>query len=179
MSSDSFHTSSLKSLDDRMFRVFRAEQRAIGEIMIRSRQDGDMDCIGYADFCSRIENDQSFSRWLDRLSKSVDELSRSENLVHPRLVALQHNLVDLINFLDRDSIRFPERHRSKLGQSPLTQQEVEILGMLEANSSSGEIAKRLGTTLGAVDYYVWNILRRLAAESEEEAVEIAKRNGWF
>ena len=179
LSSDSFHTSSLKSLDDRMFRVFRAEQRAIGEIMIRSRPDGEMDCIGYAEFCSRIENDQSFSRWLVGLSKSVDELSRSENPVHPRLVALQHNLVDLINFLDRDSTRFPERHRTKLGQSPLTQQEIEILGMLEASASSSEIAERLGITLGAVDYYKWNILRRLAAVNEAGAVEIAKRNGWF
>jgi hypothetical protein len=89
-----------------MFRVFRAEQRAIGEIMIMSRPDGEMDCVGYADFCSRIENDQSFSRWLVRLSKSVEELSRSENPVHPRLVALQHNLVDLINFLDPDSEYF-------------------------------------------------------------------------
>ncbi|MGD0555026.1 MAG: LuxR C-terminal-related transcriptional regulator [Streptosporangiaceae bacterium] len=179
LSSDSFHTSSLNSLDDRMFRVFRAEQRAIGEIMIRSRLEGEMDCIGYADFCSRIENDQSFSRWLVQLSKSVEELSRSENRVHPRLVALQHNLVELINFLDPDNTRFQEAHRTKLEQSPLTRQEVEILGMLEASASSSEIAERLGMTPGAADYHVWNISQRLEAESEAEAVEIAKRNGWL
>jgi hypothetical protein len=98
---------------DPLFCIFRGDQRAIGEIMIEVLADGELSCIGYAEFCARTDADPSFARWFARLSTDLDQLAEGDQ-THPRLVALQHSLVDLINLLDPESIRFPDRHRSKL-----------------------------------------------------------------
>src|SRR5262249_49808154 len=98
---------------DMLFCIFRGDQRAIGEIMIESTADGEFSCIGYAEFCAKSDADPSFARWFTRLSEDIDQLA-GDNQWHPRLVALQNSLVDLINLLDSESIRFPDRHRNKL-----------------------------------------------------------------
>lgn len=98
---------------DAIFCIFRGDQRAIGEIMIGARSDGELSCIGYAEFCARTDADPSFAQWFARLSKDIDQLAGGEQW-HPRLVALQNSLVDLITLLDPESIRFPDRHRNKL-----------------------------------------------------------------
>lgn len=98
---------------DTLFCVFRGEQRAIGEIMIEPLADGEFSCIGYAEFCAKSDADPSFTRWFTRLTEDINQLAGS-NQWHPRLTTLQSNLVDLINLLDPETIRFPDRHRSKL-----------------------------------------------------------------
>jgi len=101
---------------DMLFCIFRGDQRAIGEIMIEASADGELSCIGYADFCTKSDKEDSFSRWFTRLSKDIDQLT-VDNQWHPRLVALQNSLIDLINLLDPESMRFPDRHRNKLQAS--------------------------------------------------------------
>ena len=103
---------------DSLFCIFRGDQRAIGEIMIETSAGGEFSCIGYAAFCSRMDDDPLFARWIAGLASQVERLSAAEH-PHPRLVSLQNNLIDLINLLDPESIRFPEWHRSKLEQSHL------------------------------------------------------------
>ena len=103
-----------------LFCIFRGDQRAIGEIMIDTSTGGDLTCIGYAEFCTRMDADSAFAQWFARLLTHIDQLAAAVDQWHPRLVALQHNLVDLINLLDPESIRFPDRHRSKLQLDGLT-----------------------------------------------------------
>jgi hypothetical protein len=98
---------------DTLFCIFRGDQRAIGEIMIEAPVDGEFSCIGYAEFCAKSDADPSFAQWFTRLSKDIDQLAGGDQW-HPRLAALQNSLVDLINLLDPESMRFPDRHRSKL-----------------------------------------------------------------
>ena len=98
---------------DVVFCIFRGEQRAIGEIMIEAPADGEFSCIGYAEFCARADVDPSFAQWFTRLTMDIDQLAEGDQW-HPRLVVLQSSLVDLINLLDPESMRFPDRHRSKL-----------------------------------------------------------------
>lgn len=102
---------------DSLFCIFRGDQRAIGEIMIDDSAGGDITCIGYAEFCSRMDADPQFAQWLASLPIHIEQLPAAEH-PHPRLVALQNSLVDLINLLDPESIRFPEWHRRKLGMGP-------------------------------------------------------------
>lgn len=100
---------------DQLFCIFRGDQRAIGEIMLDNSAEGELQCVGYAEFCSRMDVDPSFAQWFTGLSVDIEQLSDNPNPnPHPRLVALQNLLVDLINLLDPDSIRFPEWHRTKL-----------------------------------------------------------------
>ncbi|MFK0022858.1 hypothetical protein [Streptomyces sp. NPDC090798] len=99
---------------DRHFRLFRSDQRAIGELVIRGDNDADS-CIGYAEFCARLESDSGFAAWFASLSDSVAELASLPGR-HPRLVDLQVALMDLIDFLDPQQERFPQKSRFRLNR---------------------------------------------------------------
>jgi hypothetical protein len=103
-------------LDDAALRLYRGEQRAIGELMISTdrAQGGELDCMGYAAFCSRMESDEEFARWFTRLRETIEDLATREVARTDRLVALQNRLTDLIDFLDPEAVRFPSRRRDRL-----------------------------------------------------------------
>ena len=82
------------------FFVWRGEQRAIGECMIE-REDGRVSCQGYSSFLEHHEG--PVRKWLGRLE---DDLERIADTPNPRLVRLQHGLVDLIRELDPDRVRY-------------------------------------------------------------------------
>lgn len=99
-------------------RVFRMDQRAIGELMLEPGpgiQSSEMpwQCIGYATFCSRIQEDQRFASWFARLDQEVRGLA-TRDLSRGRLPALQNYLMDLIDFLDNPPLRFPLKLRSRI-----------------------------------------------------------------
>ncbi|MFF5961459.1 hypothetical protein [Streptomyces luteogriseus] len=95
------------SYPDRHFQLFRSDQRAIGELVMSKGRD---DCMGYAEFCERLESDLEFSGWFVPLSNSIEELAVLPGR-HPRLVDLQVALMDLIDFLDPEQERFPQKRR--------------------------------------------------------------------
>lgn len=86
-----------------VFRVFRGEQRAIGELMVVAQDHVDT-CIGYAAFVAK--RDESFRSWFEPLRQSVDTLATDLKSDNGRLVALQHALIELIEYLDPERIRF-------------------------------------------------------------------------
>jgi hypothetical protein len=96
--------------DDPYFRVFRSDQRALGELVISESSDR---CLGYAEFCRRLDADADFASWFEPVSDGIRELASSTR-PHPRLVRLQVALMDLIDFLDPDADRFPDHRRSRL-----------------------------------------------------------------
>lgn len=109
--------------DDELY-VYRGQQRAIGEIMTaRIGHAGagagagagadtvavgrHLECIGYATFVS-LQNQPDFAKWFTRLGGAVtrlpDQWPRPE-----RWVLLQQALIDLIDLLDPDELRFPDK----------------------------------------------------------------------
>jgi hypothetical protein len=107
-------------LKDRALRLHRGEQRAIGELMISTgptKPDGP-ECIGYATFSARLEEDARFASWFKRLRADIEDLSCRDVPRTERLVDLQNRLMDLIDFLDPDSVRFPSRRRDRLYHEP-------------------------------------------------------------
>lgn len=101
------------------FRIFRSEQRAIGELMLEPTVAAQSDevpwqCIGYAAFCSRLEQDQTFASWFARLDRDVRALAASRTIDEGRLATLQNHLMDLVDFLDDPPLRFPPRLRSRI-----------------------------------------------------------------
>ncbi len=98
------------SYDDACFRVFRSNQRALGELVIGEGRD---ECLGYAEFCHRLDVDVDFAAWFAPLADGVRELAARTG-PHPRIVHLQVALMDLIDFLDPDADRFPDHRRSRL-----------------------------------------------------------------
>jgi hypothetical protein len=92
----------------RPFLVWRGEQRAIGECMIE-REDGRVSCQGYASFLEHREG--AARKWLERLEQDLESIAAEPN---PRLVRLQHGLVDLIRELDPDRLRYGEDELQKV-----------------------------------------------------------------
>jgi hypothetical protein len=104
------------------FRIFRAHQRAIGELVLEATPDAEAagsrwQCLGYASFCSKLEQDESFRTWFEPLDRDVRELASGPGEARARLVALQSALIDLLDFLDESAVRFPRRLRSRIGDS--------------------------------------------------------------
>jgi hypothetical protein len=88
------------------FLLWKAEQRAIGETMIDEWR-GAPSCAGYAGF---EERRSLIPGWADRFSADLRELAAKDTADDARLSAVQHMLVDLINELDPNHIRYaPER----------------------------------------------------------------------
>lgn len=105
------------------FRIFRSEQRAIGELMLEptvTAQSGEVpwQCIGYAAFCSRLEQDQTFASWFARLDRDVRALATSRAIGGGRLATLQNHLMNLVDFLDDPPRRFPPKLRSRIPMPP-------------------------------------------------------------
>lgn len=97
------------------FQVFRAQQRALGELMIvdghdaRGRQR--TDCMGFAAFTDALANPaHSVSSWFGPLIRSVDAVQPSSR--GDRLTELQHALIDLVDLVDSEGTRFPN-HRDR------------------------------------------------------------------
>ena len=99
-------------------RMFRGEQRAVGELMMQPAQEGEPaavgQCIGYAAFSARLEQDPAFAHWFEPLERDIRRLAADPAPNHRRLVGLQHALLDLIDFLDDPPTRFPAEQRSRL-----------------------------------------------------------------
>ncbi|MBX9399152.1 hypothetical protein K4749_37670 [Streptomyces sp. TRM72054] len=100
---------------DRRFRVLRGEQRALGELMI-SRGGHAESCLGYAEFCNRLEVDTGFAKWTQGLTQDIETLIESPDLLQ-RITDLQCGLINLVNFLDPYAERIPETQRSLLRSS--------------------------------------------------------------
>jgi hypothetical protein len=92
------------------FRLFSGYQRAIGELMLTERNRGEgtfFDCIGFAEFSHRIANCE-FSAWFETLTDSIEAAATSRDPDYSRLILVQHNLIDLIDFLDPGCVRIPK-----------------------------------------------------------------------
>ena len=101
----------------RSFRLFRGEQRAIGELMMTLVGDPEsarFESLGYVTFCEKVDSDPAFQKWFRRLRSDVDTLAASDHSKQDRLITLQNKLIDLIEFLDPEGARLPKKYRHKL-----------------------------------------------------------------
>jgi hypothetical protein len=86
-----------------VFRLFRGEQRAIGEVMFDPSSSSAAglprwECIGYAAFAEKVAS-EPMARWFSRLRSDLGVLI-AESGRTARLIEIQHALLDLIRSLD-------------------------------------------------------------------------------
>lgn len=108
-----------QTIDDGTFRVFRADQRAVGELMVTERVAGDQrrsDSLGYAEFVHRLETAAGFARWFSGLDAVIEGLINGRP-TGVRAVLIQRSLIDVIDFLDPVRVRFPDPNER--GRIPL------------------------------------------------------------
>jgi hypothetical protein len=116
--------------------------------MVDDAADGESACIGYAEFCARMENDSTLARWLAPLSTDIKQLATVGAPLQSRLVALQRNLIDLIDILDPEFIRFPDRRRRKLHQyNVVIRKDQPCCLILLVDQSSSTNQRIAGTTI--------------------------------
>lgn len=94
--------------------LWRGEQRAIGQLMM-DEDASQTRCLGYASFVER--RDPAFRSWFERLEADIDAIAHDAN---PRVVRLQHALVDLIYELDPQHLRYPAEALRKARSTDLT-----------------------------------------------------------
>ncbi len=105
-------------IQERCFRIFRGEQRAIGEVMLvraEAPKPGAprWECLGYASFVHSLEDEQ-MARWFRSLRADIEEI-RSDVAKHDgRLRLLQRRLMDIIDILDPDARRVAAQFRKRL-----------------------------------------------------------------
>jgi hypothetical protein len=103
------HSLSRIAPDSNELRLFRAEQRAVGELMVHP--DGEprrRRCLGFAEFCARLDQDDAFRGWFQRLLDDVDALAADTGRAVGRLEDIQRQLVLLLDLLDPRKERFPQ-----------------------------------------------------------------------
>ena len=104
---------------DPVLRVFRGEQRAIGEVLLtRTDNPSDRvgprwDCLGYAAFVKALD-DKDTARWFTTILADMGTLAEGLDKHRARLVALQHALLKLINLLDPNGDRVSAQLRRPL-----------------------------------------------------------------
>jgi hypothetical protein len=106
---------------DPLFLIVTGYQRALGELMIRPDDPSRVrprQCIGYAEFSSRVETDSTFAGWFAGLAADISELAKREVARTDRLVALEGAIVDLIDFLDPHNVRYPLRRSRRVSEMP-------------------------------------------------------------
>lgn len=104
-----------------LFRLFRAEQRAIGEIMHYYHTTGGQvvnECLGFAEFMNRLQTQPSFAQWFTTLQADVERMANDPTASRERVIKLQHALIDLIDFFDPNYIRFAQEYRDKIPAKP-------------------------------------------------------------
>lgn len=110
--------SSEEATEDSVFKVYRVEQRALGEIMLvpaNSIYQGTprWDCIGFAEFTRRRE-DSEFGRWFARLQEDLQLIAREPNCHYDRIINIGNAVLDLVNFLNPNRVRITKKLRDRL-----------------------------------------------------------------
>ena len=115
--------------------IYRSDQRAIGESMVvyRSEQPGNgIDCMGYSEFRDAyasprdLEPDarnsdvrgEMIRSWAERFAQDLDLLAEKTEAgaLPTRVVNIQRRLIDLLDLLDPDRLRYP--HLDYRGRLP-------------------------------------------------------------
>jgi len=105
---------------DPVLRIFRGDQRAIGEVMLTTTDEPAgpgprWDSVGYAKFVELLVDGQpTVSRWFQPLLHDLDRLASDYQAHQARLVAIQHYLVELINLIDPEGSRIPVNLREQM-----------------------------------------------------------------
>ncbi len=105
---------------DAVLRVFRGEQRAIGEMASVTVDDPGggrrQASLGYARFVAR-RRAADFNRWFHKLQADIELLAVEPYTHLERVVLLQDGLIDVLDIIDPDCSRFPAQRRTRLAQA--------------------------------------------------------------
>lgn len=105
-------------IQEKCFRFFRGEQRALGEMMLvptgmPTPGAPRWECLGYAAFVRSLEDEQ-MARWSRRIREDIGEFAENPANRDGRLRLIQQRLMDIIDLVDPDEHSVPKRLRKRL-----------------------------------------------------------------
>jgi hypothetical protein len=111
------------NIASRSFRIFRGEQRALGELLLVPSSGVSIpaprwECLGYAAFVESL-SDQSTERWWRRLRCDIEQVPARDATELRRLQLVHGGLIDIIDVLDPENLRIPPNVRRRLSGAPL------------------------------------------------------------
>ena len=104
---------------DPHLRIFRGQQRAIGEVLLDpipppgSSGSPRWDCLGYAAFVERLGTAR-LTRWLRPVREDLEAIAQLPTAGRDRIVEVQHELLTLVDMLDPSAHRTSGRLRERL-----------------------------------------------------------------
>ncbi len=106
------------NIQEKCFRLFRGEQRALGEVMlvpVEASKPGfpRWGCMTYPSFVQSL-NDEQMARWFRSLREDIEEIRKDVAKHDGRLRLIHHRLIDIVDILDPDAWRIPSRYRERL-----------------------------------------------------------------
>jgi hypothetical protein len=109
------------NIQEKCFRLFRGEQRALGEVMLVSTEASKpgfprWGCMTYPSFVHSLDDEQ-MARWFRSLREDIDELHKDARNHDGRLRLIHHRLMDVVDILDPDGWRVPSRLRKRVAAS--------------------------------------------------------------
>ena len=106
---------------DPALRVFRGDQRAIGEVMLTTVDEADdgrrprWRCNGYAAFVQALaDGEAGMNRWIRPLLDDIDEVAANYQDYEAKVIAIQHHLMKLVDLIDPHGNRIPADLRERL-----------------------------------------------------------------
>jgi hypothetical protein len=105
-------------IQEKCFRLFRGEQRALGEVMfvpVEASKPGfpRWGCMTYPAFVQSL-NDEQMGRWFRSLREDIEEIRKDVAKHDRRLRLIHHRLIDIVDILDPDEWRIPSQFRKRL-----------------------------------------------------------------
>jgi hypothetical protein len=102
---------------DPVLRIFRGDQRAIGEaatLPVKDTAGGRRhESLGYASFVARRQT-KDFDRWFRKLESDLGLLAAEPDMHLARVTLLQNRLIDVLEIFDPECRRFPAERRARL-----------------------------------------------------------------
>lgn len=105
-----------QGLTNSTFRIFRGDQRAIGELLSVLGFESDTPrrrCIGYAAYVESQLTDGRMQSWTEPILTGIDTLASDLASNSERIRNIQHALVDLVNLVDPKGNSVVKADRSK------------------------------------------------------------------
>lgn len=168
----------------RKFREYQAENGDCQTKILVLTMDHTEDAV-LAAFAAGADSYYMKDTSIDKLTEAIQATHGGNSWIDPAIanVVLQQMRQGLPNNQSSENPKtvkieaLPSEYEQVLETYPLTQRELEILELIVAGCSNGQIAEKLYITVGTVKTHVRNILNKLCADDRTQAAVRALRSG--
>ena len=168
----------------RKFREYQAENKESQTKILVLTMDHTEDAV-LAAFAAGADSYYMKDTSIDKLTEAIQATHGGNSWIDPAIanVVLQQMRQGLPNNQSSEQPKtvkieaLPSEYEQVLETYPLTQRELEILELIVAGCSNGQIAEKLYITVGTVKTHVRNILNKLCADDRTQAAVRALRSG--